>query len=330
MLNQTILGKPRTQALRKCNEFDSCLCRHLPTDSNGDMKKPWWCDQGSQILLYGGIIGYTVLFIAYAGAHVASPKDPIFFYVFASKYVEGSIVLILCAAFEFICLLRLMTSGVLTMLTGMSYVICINSLLRLASHLLFLRNQLQFLLHLKDTIGIGTNMTNHFRIPEAERPTSATLIRRVKEFTMIRLVSNVGHSFWQYSTAMTFTPFLFFNLTSNMAAMVIAAPILAVYVYIFLPLQVLLSISTVMYFGHRLGSVREQSKEYIAEIRKALPKIRESDRRTVQYMKKLIRAQTPFGFKMGSFSFISAKTAESIVTESISYSLLIISLHNVA
>ena len=297
------------------------------------MIKPWWCDKGSQILLYGCVVGYMVLLVAYAGAHIASPQDPLFFYTFASKYVDGWTVLILCIAFEFTCLLRLIISVLLTVLTGMSYVLSMNSLLRLIPHLLLLRNQyswpkIVYYLELTNTVVVGYAI--HFRIRRRQSRRSADLIRRIKNFMLMRLVSDAGNSFWQYSTAMVVTPFTFFNLTASMTAMVIGATTLPVYVYVFLPLTMLLTLLILLYFALLLGSVREQSKSYIAEMYKALPTVRDADRRTVQYMKKLIRAARPFGFQMGSFSFISVETAQDVLTESISNSLMLISLANVA
>ena len=108
--------------------------------------------------------------------------------------------------------------------------------------------------------------------------------------------------------------------------MAIAASGLLVYIYVFVPVALLFTILALLYFGVLMGSVHGRSKESIFGMKRGVPQLVDADRRVVQYATRLIRAQRPFGFQMGDFGYASVNTAQGVITEAISNSLLFISM----
>ena len=145
-------------------------------------------------------------------------------------------------------------------------------------------------------------------------------------FNQLRLLSDLGNGFWRFSFALLIPTYIFVNLTTSLAGAATGASSLPAYVYAFLPANTVSSVVYLMYFVPVLASVHSNSKTSIANTNRALAKLEDLDRRSLNYFKRVIRAQRPFGFQMRWFSFISLNTAQDVITNSVSYSLVIISL----
>ena len=102
---------------------------------------------------------------------------------------------------------------------------------------------------------------------------------------------------------------------------------LPTYIYALLPTTIIISIIILMTLVSQLASVYTESQNTALRMNKAVVRLTDSDRRMRQYLRRKIRAQRPFGCKLSIFSYISVDTIHLIITESISTSLLILSLN---
>ena len=144
-------------------------------------------------------------------------------------------------------------------------------------------------------------------------------------FVELRILSDLGNDFWSNHTLLLPT-YMFLNLTVSLAASVKGASSLSFHVYAVLPTMAMANILFLTYFVPVLGSIHPESQNSVKRINKALMRLEDADRRAIQILKRRTRALRPFGFRLGIFSFISLNTAQEIITNSISHSLLIISL----
>lgn len=148
----------------------------------------------------------------------------------------------------------------------------------------------------------------------------------MRGYTETRLLSDIGNIFWQSNIAVIVNTYLFVNLTINLSACVIAAPVLPLHLYIFFPSAILLTMAILICALPLLSSIRGKSEMFIQQLRGNLPRLLDADRIVFRHAKRVIRAQRVFGYKVGTTSFVSVGTVQMILSESISYSLLIMSL----
>ena len=148
----------------------------------------------------------------------------------------------------------------------------------------------------------------------------------MRSYSETRLLSDTGNIFWQSILAPSMGAYLLVNLTINLSASVIAAPIMPFHIYVYFPSATLCTIMLTFYLFPLLASIRKKSEMSLIQMKIAVPQLLDADRTVRQHTKRLINAQRVFGYKMGSNSFISIGTVQFTLSESISYSLLIISL----
>lgn len=141
----------------------------------------------------------------------------------------------------------------------------------------------------------------------------------------IRLLSDLANDFWQSGYALTIPSYPFVNLSVSLAALVIGAGLLPVHVYILLPMTVVANLLFLLLFVPATGSTYPESQNSKFRMNRALMRLPDADRKKIQYFKRKIRAQRDFGFRVGPFAFISINTAQTVITESVSHSMVIIS-----
>ena len=79
-----------------------------------------------------------------------------------------------------------------------------------------------------------------------------------------------------------------------------------------------------IYSFPQLASIRKKSELSLGEVKRILPRLLHADPMALKYAQRRVNAQRPFGYKLGSNSFISLDSVQLILSESISYSLLIV------
>ena len=119
---------------------------------------------------------------------------------------------------------------------------------------------------------------------------------------------------------------MFVDLTYSITLTVIRADSLPFHVYVFFPSALLFSTTFLVYIVPSLASIEEDSTAVLCNIRQSVPHLVGADRETVQYLKRVVGAQHPFGFRLGIFCYASLSTAQDIINNSISYALLAITL----
>lgn len=73
-------------------------------------------------------VAFVVLFVAYTGAHISDPEDPLFFYAVGSKISRSWVVLIVCTLGEVLCLSSATATCMFATYNGLSYVYAMRSL----------------------------------------------------------------------------------------------------------------------------------------------------------------------------------------------------------
>lgn len=165
-----------------------------------------------------------------------------------------------------------------------------------------------------------------FRISWGQIRWSADFYGNMKAYNRVRLLSIIGNDLWQWNMALIITVYLFVNLTLSLSASAIGAEALPTHVYAFLPTAALCSIMVLTGSFPLLATIQNESQANISEMKKSLPKLLDADRGVLSHARKTISAQKPFGFQLGSYSFVSLATVQFILSESVSYSLLVINL----
>ena len=112
----------------------------------------------------------------------------------------------------------------------------------------------------------------------------------------------------------------------SLAASVLGAASLPVYVYALLPSTSMVNVLLLVIIIPTVASVLSESKKSIFRINQAMTQLQDSDKRKMQLLKRQVKSQRPFGCKLGMFSFASVNTAYDVVVNAISNSILIISL----
>lgn len=105
----------------------------------------------------------------------------------------------------------------------------------------------------------------------------------------------------------------------------IAAPVMPLHLYVFFPTAILCTVVTAILAFPPLAAVQGMSETFMREVKVVLPQLLHADRIAFQQVKRMIKAQRVFGYKVGP-SFVSLGTLQTIFTESISNSLLMICL----
>lgn len=150
----------------------------------------------------------------------------------------------------------------------------------------------------------------------------------IETFVHIRLLCILGNCLFQSHVSLFFPAFMFTSLSISLAALILAAASLPVHVYAFIPAWALCTISVLLVLGPSFASVLTTSRMKIRRMKRARSQLVDADERTLRYTSRLIRCQCPFGFKLGTFCFISVNTAQEIISNSVSYCLLFVSLVN--
>lgn len=148
----------------------------------------------------------------------------------------------------------------------------------------------------------------------------------VGNFNQVRLLCDAANCFWQSSFALLLPSFCFVNLTISLALTMSGSQSLPFYVYAFLPSTAICSIFLLVYFNTEMASVYSGSQRAKQEMRQCVLGLLDADRISVRYLRRVVKAQRPFGSKLSIFSFMSVNTAQEVVSNAISYSLLVVSL----
>lgn len=148
----------------------------------------------------------------------------------------------------------------------------------------------------------------------------------LESYVQIRLLSDMANSYWQHSIGLIVPTFMFVDITYSMTLTIIGADSLPFHIYVFFPAALLCSVMFLLYLVPVLASVTTDSQTVLWEMTTSVPQLIDRDRTTLLYAKKMIRAQRVFGFKLSIFCFVSLGTAQDIITNSVSYALLIITL----
>lgn len=148
----------------------------------------------------------------------------------------------------------------------------------------------------------------------------------MRSFVEIRLLSEVANDYWQHSFGLLLPSFMFFDLTYSMTVTIIGADSLQLHIYVFFPTVLVCATTLLVYLVPVLAAVSADSKMVLGSMKKGQANLVDTEMVSLQYAKKIIKAQRPFGFKLGAFCFVSLGTGQDIMTNSISYALLIITL----
>ena len=148
----------------------------------------------------------------------------------------------------------------------------------------------------------------------------------MKRYNETRLLSDMGNLFWQSKIAPVMAVYLFSNICITLSASVIAAPVMPLELYVLFPTSTVITTTVLIYSFPLLASIRKKSELSLGEVKRILPRLRHADPMAFKYAQRRVNAQRPFGYKLGSNSFISLDTVQLILSESSSYSLLIVSL----
>lgn len=149
-------------------------------------------------------------------------------------------------------------------------------------------------------------------------------------FIHIRLLSDMMNHYAQHSLGFVFPAFMFLNLTYSITLTIIGTDTLPLYIYIFFPCTLLCSIMLLMYLVTALASVHANSEAAVWNAQKAQARLTVSDRVTSQYVRRVVKAQRPFGFRLSIFCYVSVGTAQDIMMNAISSALLAITVVNEA
>ena len=84
----------------------------------------------SALLVYGCVGGYTAVYFSYFCAYASSPKDPVFFYAFASQLSDSWTMLTVSTLFEVLGLTSAAAVSLFCLFPLLSYVLTMSSLLR--------------------------------------------------------------------------------------------------------------------------------------------------------------------------------------------------------
>lgn len=148
----------------------------------------------------------------------------------------------------------------------------------------------------------------------------------MRSYNETRLLSGIGNTFWQSNIAVLNSLYLFSNLCVLLSASVIAAPIMPLQLYVFIPICAVVTMMVLICSFPLLASIQQKSEMWLEEARSTIPSLRDADNMVFRHAKRRMRAQIPFGYQFSSNSFISVGTVQFVLSESISYSLLIISV----
>ena len=81
-----------------------------------------------------------------------------------------------------------------------------------------------------------------------------------------------------------------------------------------------------MYIVPVLAAVQTDSETALWNMKKSRAQLVDADKATRDYTTRMIKHQRPFGFRLGIFCYVSLGTGQDIMTNSISYALLFITL----
>ena len=166
---------------------------------------------------------------------------------------------------------------------------------------------------------------NCFRIDWEGARRCADFERLLLAHTRIRLLSDLAK--WTSYYVLILIPFAFVNLTMSLAVSVLGAASLPAYIYALLPtmtvVNILLLLMTVI---PTVASVLSESKKSIWRMNPTMMQLQDLDKRELKLLRRQVRSQSPFGCKLGTFSFASVNTAYDVIVNSISNSILIVSV----
>ena len=101
---------------------------------------------------------------------------------------------------------------------------------------------------------------------------------------------------------------------------------LPAHIYAVLPVTAVCSVLLLTYYAAVLSNVLSDSRECVLRMKQSQTELVDSDNIVIRHTNQLLRAQRPFGFKLGEFAFMSVGCAQDVIANAISYALLVISL----